>query len=78
MSTFESFRVAIESGDRWRMSTEALPVWPIVSDYASQGFDLEVASGELSPASAVLLQRRLAEFGVVLAQVSQGAELDSD
>ena len=78
LSNVNTFAAAVETGDRWQMATVALPLWGIVSGYAEDGFALDIANGDLSAASAVLLQRRLDEFGTVLAQVSEGAEPDSD
>lgn len=76
-SNIDTFEAAVTS-DRWSVATVALPLWPIVSSYAFDGFDLDIANGDLSEASATLLRRRTVEFGVVLSQVSDGAEPSDD
>lgn len=69
----DAFFEALNSEDRWTISTDAIPLWPQVSGYALDGFDQRIANGSLTSGTAASLVERINRFGILLGQVADGA-----
>jgi hypothetical protein len=69
----DSFFAATSSGERWQISTIAMPHWPQIRQYAERGYEIQISRGTLGINVASILRSRLDEFERVLTQVSEGA-----
>lgn len=69
----DTFFMAVASGQRWQISSIALPRWPSIRSYAERGFEIEIRKGTLVVGTAASLIKQLDQFERLITRVSEGA-----